>query len=77
MRITFLLLEAFTIDGTVRTTFTLADELSRRHDVEIVSVRRTADRPVFPLSDRVRLRSWSTSVRRPRSGGRTPGGRNG
>ncbi|MEO3829880.1 glycosyltransferase family 4 protein [Actinomadura sp. B10D3] len=57
MKITFLLLEAFTIDGTVRTTFTLADELSRRHDVEIVSVRRTADRPVFPLSDRVRLRS--------------------
>jgi glycosyltransferase involved in cell wall biosynthesis len=57
VKITFLLLEAFTIDGTVRSTFTLADELSRRHDVEIVSVRRTADRPVFPLPDRVRLRS--------------------
>ncbi|MFD0537806.1 hypothetical protein ACFQY7_32740 [Actinomadura luteofluorescens] len=57
MKITFLLLEAWTVDGTVRSTFTLADELSRRHDVEIVSVRRTADRPVFPLSDRVRLRS--------------------
>ncbi|WP_433464471.1 glycosyltransferase family 4 protein [Spirillospora sp. CA-128828] len=57
MKITFLLLEAFSIDGTVRSTLTLADELSRRHDVEIVTVRRTADRPVFPLSDRVRLES--------------------
>ncbi|TYB48343.1 glycosyltransferase [Actinomadura chibensis] len=57
MRITFLLLDAFTIDGTVRSTFTLADELALRHDVEIVSVLRDADRPVFPLSDRVELRS--------------------
>ncbi|NVI89186.1 glycosyltransferase family 4 protein [Actinomadura sp. BRA 177] len=57
MKITFLLLEAFSIDGTVRCTFTLADELSRRHEVEIVSVLQDADRPVLPLSDRVRLRS--------------------
>ncbi|WP_141581081.1 glycosyltransferase family 4 protein [Actinomadura sp. WMMA1423] len=57
MKITFLLLEAYTVDGTVRSTFTLANELSRRHDVEIVSVRRAADRPAFPLSGRVRLRS--------------------
>ncbi|MFA1539695.1 glycosyltransferase family 4 protein [Actinomadura monticuli] len=57
MKITFLLLEAFSIDGTVRCTFTLADELSQRHDVEIVSVLRDRDRPVLPLSDRVRLRS--------------------
>ncbi|TDD81998.1 glycosyltransferase family 4 protein [Actinomadura darangshiensis] len=57
MKITFLLLEAFPVDGTVRSTFTLADELSRRHDVELVTVRRTTDRPVLPLSDRVGLRS--------------------
>ena len=57
MRITFLLLEAFSIDGTVRCTFTLADELSRRHEVEVVSVLRDRDRPVLPLSGRVRLRS--------------------
>ncbi|WP_433227669.1 glycosyltransferase family 4 protein [Actinomadura formosensis] len=57
MKITFLLLEAFSIDGTVRCTFTLAEELSRRHDVEIVSVLRDRDRPLLPLSDRVRLRS--------------------
>ncbi|GAA2127986.1 glycosyltransferase family 4 protein [Actinomadura napierensis] len=57
MKITFLLLEAFSIDGTVRSTFTLADELSRRHDVEIVSVLQDRDRPVLPLSDRVRLNS--------------------
>ncbi|QKG25110.1 glycosyltransferase [Actinomadura verrucosospora] len=57
MKITFLLLEAYAIDGTVRCTFTLADELSRRHDVEVVSVLRDRDKPVLPLSDRVRLRS--------------------
>ena len=56
MKITFMLLDAFEVDGTVRSTFTLAGELARRHDVEIVSVLRNADRPVFPLSDRVRLR---------------------
>lgn len=57
MKITFLLLEAFSIDGTVRCTFTLADELARRHEVEVVSVLRDRDRPVLPLSGRVRLRS--------------------
>ncbi|TDE18847.1 glycosyltransferase family 4 protein [Actinomadura sp. 6K520] len=56
MKITFMLLDAFDVDGTVRTTFTLAGELARRHDVEVVSVLRNADRPVLPLSDRVRLR---------------------
>ncbi|HEU5024040.1 MAG TPA: glycosyltransferase family 4 protein [Spirillospora sp.] len=55
MRITFMLLDAFTIDGTVRSTITLANELSRRHQVEIVSVLRDADAPVFPLADRVAL----------------------
>ncbi|MFD0685361.1 glycosyltransferase family 4 protein [Actinomadura fibrosa] len=57
MKITFMLLDAFTIDGTVRGTFTLAGELARRHEVEIVSVLREADAPALPLSPRVRLRS--------------------
>ncbi|TDD82376.1 glycosyltransferase family 4 protein [Actinomadura rubrisoli] len=57
MRITFMLLDAFTIDGTVRSTFTLAGELARRHDVEIISVLREADEPALALSGRVRLRS--------------------
>lgn len=50
-----MLLESSALDGTVRSTFTLADELSRRHDVEILSVLRNTDAPAFPLSDRVRL----------------------
>ncbi|WP_131737855.1 glycosyltransferase family 4 protein [Actinomadura roseirufa] len=57
MKITFMLLDAFTVDGTVRSTFTLAGELARRHEVEIVSVLRDAERPALPLSARVRLRS--------------------
>ncbi|MEV5830785.1 glycosyltransferase family 4 protein [Spirillospora sp. NPDC052242] len=55
MRIVFMLLDAAALDGTVRSTFTLAGELARRHDVEIVSVLRTTDAPAFPLPDRVRL----------------------
>ncbi|MFV2175187.1 glycosyltransferase family 4 protein [Actinomadura sp. LOL_016] len=55
MRIVFMLLDAAALDGTVRSTFTLAGELARRHDVEVLSVLRTTDAPAFPLPDRVRL----------------------
>ncbi|MFD0904046.1 glycosyltransferase [Actinomadura sediminis] len=48
-------MDAAALDGTVRSTFTLAGELARTHDVEIVSVLRTADSPAFPLPDPVRL----------------------
>ncbi|GGV27148.1 hypothetical protein GCM10010182_57640 [Actinomadura cremea] len=50
-----MLLDAAALDGTVRSTFTLAGELARRHDVEVLSVLRTTDAPAFPLPDRVRL----------------------
>lgn len=57
MRISFLLLDAYTMDGTVRSTFTLAGELARRHRVEIISVLRAADEPAFPVPGGVRMRS--------------------
>ena len=51
-------MNAFAVGGTVRATFTLAGELAKRHDVEIVSVLRTsADAPKLPLPPGVRLRA--------------------
>ncbi|MET9547705.1 glycosyltransferase family 4 protein [Streptomyces sp. NPDC006627] len=56
MKISFLLQNAYGIGGTVRATFNCAGALAERHDVEIVSVWRTHDRPCLPLSGKVRLR---------------------
>ncbi len=56
MKISFLLQNAYGMGGTVRATFNSAGALAERHDVEIVSVWRTHDRPSFPLSGKVRLR---------------------
>ncbi|UFQ15301.1 MULTISPECIES: glycosyltransferase family 4 protein [Streptomyces] len=56
MKISFLLQNAYGIGGTVRATFNSAGALAERHDVEIVSVWRTHDRPCLPLGGKVRLR---------------------
>jgi glycosyltransferase involved in cell wall biosynthesis len=58
LKIRFLIMNAFAVGGTIRATFTLAGELAKRHDVEIVSVYRlrTAD-PALTVPDGVRLRT--------------------
>ncbi|MDT9693152.1 glycosyltransferase family 4 protein [Streptomyces sp. P9(2023)] len=56
MRISFLLHNAYHIGGTIRTTFTLAQVLAERHEVEIVSVFRHRDRPVLGVPSGVTLR---------------------
>ncbi|MFZ3597565.1 glycosyltransferase [Streptomyces sp. BH104] len=56
MRISFLLHSFDNFGGVPRATSTLADALAARHEVEVVSVFRTADRPSFPTADAVALR---------------------
>lgn len=56
MRISFLIHHAYGIGGTIRTTFNLARTLAEQHDVEVVSVFRYRDQPVFDLGPSVRLR---------------------
>ena len=56
MRISFLLHNGYHIGGTIRTTFTLAQELAERHEVEIVSVFRHRDEPILDVPEGVTLR---------------------
>ncbi|MDX3236796.1 glycosyltransferase family 4 protein [Streptomyces sp. ME03-5709C] len=56
MRISILIHNAYGVGGTIRTTYNLAGALAGRHEVEIVSVFRHRDAPVFALDPRVRLR---------------------
>ena len=55
MTIRFVIMNAYAVGGTIRTTFTTAAELAKRHDVEIVSVVRQRDKPSFPRPKGVRL----------------------
>ena len=57
MVIRFLIANAYSIGGTIRTTFMTAGQLARDHEVEVVSVYRFADEPRLELDPRVRLRA--------------------
>ncbi|WP_236245168.1 glycosyltransferase family 4 protein [Streptomyces sp. CC210A] len=53
MKISFLIHTIYGIGGTIRTTLNLAEELAARHDVEIVSVFRHRDIPLFSIDPRI------------------------
>ncbi|WP_433362185.1 glycosyltransferase family 4 protein [Actinoplanes sp. CA-142083] len=53
MRIAILVHNIYGVGGTNRTVINLATELSKRHDVEIVSVLRRLDRPMMEIPSRV------------------------
>ncbi len=57
MTIRFLIANAFSVGGTIRTTFMTAAGLADEHDVEVVSVYRLADEPKLELDPRVTLRT--------------------
>lgn len=51
----FLLYTAWGMGGTVRAVFNLAGHLAKRHDVTILSVRRTSEEPFFPFPPGVKV----------------------
>ncbi|MFJ3159036.1 glycosyltransferase family 4 protein [Streptomyces kanasensis] len=53
MKISFLIHTVYGIGGTIRTTLNLAEELADRHEVEIVSVFRHRDIPLFTIDPRI------------------------
>ncbi len=66
MRITFLINSAYGIGGTIRTTFNLAEQLAQQHDVEVVSVFRTRDKPLLAPDGKVPL-SYLVDMRKQES----------
>ncbi|WP_023588747.1 glycosyltransferase family 4 protein [Streptomyces thermolilacinus] len=53
MKISFLIHTVYGIGGTIRTTLNLAEALAERHEVEIVSVFRHRDIPLFTIDPRI------------------------
>ncbi|WP_019548930.1 glycosyltransferase family 4 protein [Streptomyces sulphureus] len=57
MRIAFLLDNAYGIGGTIRSTVNLSRALADRHEVQVVSLRRTRETPALPFDPRITLTS--------------------
>ncbi|MEU6711115.1 glycosyltransferase [Nonomuraea sp. NPDC046802] len=57
MKVSLVLASAYAMRGDVRATLNLATALSRRHDVEVISVRRQKEKPFFPIGPNVAMRS--------------------
>ncbi|WP_182887287.1 glycosyltransferase [Microbispora sp. H10885] len=62
MRVAFVLPSAYGMRGDVRAVLNLAGGLAARHEVEVVSIRRTRETPFFPVDRRVALR-WLVDAR--------------
>jgi len=64
-RVYVLLLHAYGVGGTIRTSFNTAGWLAREHDVEVISVIRRRERPALPFPDGVRLSAVDDLRERP------------
>ena len=54
-KIHVLLMNAYGMGGTIRTTLNLVEELAETHDVELISVIRRRERPLFPFPDGIEV----------------------
>ncbi|HYH58616.1 MAG TPA: glycosyltransferase family 4 protein [Thermoleophilaceae bacterium] len=68
-KVYILLLNAYAMGGTVRTTLNLAEHLAQRHDVELISVVRKRDRPLFRVPRGIDLTVVDDRRRRGRARG--------
>ena len=68
-KVTILLVHAWGMGGTIRTMLTVAGWLARRHEVEVLSVWRTREKPFFPFPPGVTV--TAADDRRRGAGGRT------
>lgn len=50
-----LLMNAYGMGGTIRTTLNLAEQLAQTHEVELISVIRRRERPLFPFPDGIEV----------------------
>jgi glycosyltransferase involved in cell wall biosynthesis len=67
-RISLLLVHAYGLGGTIRTVLGLAEHLSSRYEVEIISLLRRQEQPYFPLPESVTVTALDDlrpGVRRP------------
>jgi glycosyltransferase involved in cell wall biosynthesis len=54
-RVHVLLMNAYGMGGTIRTTLNLAEQLAQTHDVELISVIRRRERPLFPFPEGIEV----------------------
>ncbi|MEA2421056.1 MAG: hypothetical protein QOF55_155 [Thermoleophilaceae bacterium] len=66
-RIYFLLMHGYGMGGTIRTTLNTASHLAQQHEVEVLVVARTRDKPFFDFPESVKV--TVIDDRRPDAGG--------
>lgn len=64
MKVRFLVYNAYGMGGTVRTVINMANSLiSRGYDIEIISVKKTAQKPLFQYSEKIKFISIFVTVK--------------